>query len=104
MYLFFCRSDAASILKLLRSGGWLDRQTAALKVQFTLFSPAPNLFTSVTMLVEQNPTGVLLPSAKVQSVRVYHSPATWDYIVMVCQVQWLKIANNNKTVLTIISK
>lgn len=87
MYLVFCSSDAASTLKLLRSGGWLGRQTAALKVQFTLFSPAPSLFTSVTMLAEQNPTGVLLPSAKVQSVRMYHSPATWDYIVMVCQVQ-----------------
>lgn len=105
VYLFFCRSDAASILKLLRSGGWLGRQTVALKVQFTLFSPAPNLFTSVTMLAEQNPTGVLLPSAKVQSVRVYHSPATWDCIVMVCQVQWLKkVSANNKTVLPKIGK
>lgn len=84
------RSDAASKLKLLHSGGWLGRQTVALKVQFTLFSPAPNLFTSVTMLAEQNPTGVLLPSAKVQSVRVYHTPAMWDYVVMVCQVKCYK--------------
>ncbi|XP_042369759.1 polycystic kidney disease 1 like 1-like, partial [Plectropomus leopardus] len=79
------RSDATSRLKLLHSGGWLDRQTVALKVHFTLFSPAPNLFTSVTMLTEQSPTGVLLTSAKVQSVRVYHTPAVWDYVVMVCQ-------------------
>lgn len=80
------RSDAASKLKLLHSGGWLGRQTLAVKVHFTLFSPAPNLFTSVTLLAEQSPTGVLLPSAKVQSVRVYHTPAVWDYVVMVCQV------------------
>lgn len=83
----FCRFDAASKLKLLHSGGWLGRQTVAVEVQFTLFSPAPNLFTSVTMLAEQSPTGVLLPSAKVQSVRVYRTPAVCDYVVMVCQVK-----------------
>ncbi|KAM6908104.1 polycystin-1-like protein 1 [Lycodopsis pacificus] len=80
-------SDAASKLKLLRSGGWLCRQTVS--VQFTLLSPAPNLFTSVTMLSEQSPTGALLPSAKVRSVRVYHTPAVWDYVVMVCQLLFL---------------
>lgn len=84
--LLSCRSHAASKLKLLHSGGWLGRRTVALKVQFTLFSPAPNLFTGVTLLSEQSPTGVLLPSAKVQSVRVYRAPAVWDYTVMVCQV------------------
>lgn len=80
-----CRSDAASKLKLLHSGGWLCRQTVS--VQFTLFSPAPNLFTSVTMLSEQSPTGVLLPSAKVHSVTLFHTPAVRDYAVMVCQVK-----------------
>lgn len=85
--LLFCRSDAASKLKLLHPGGWLGRQTVAVKVHFTLFSPAPNLFTSVTMLAEQSPTGVLLPSAKVQSARVYRTPAVWDYVIMVCQVK-----------------
>uniref|UniRef100_A0A3P8U3P9 Polycystic kidney disease 1a n=1 Tax=Amphiprion percula TaxID=161767 RepID=A0A3P8U3P9_AMPPE len=80
------KSDAASKLKLLRSGGWLGGQTVALKVQFTLYSPATNLFTSVTLLTEQSPAGVLLPSAKVQSVRLYHTAAVWDYVVMVCQL------------------
>ncbi|XP_034416623.1 polycystic kidney disease 1 like 1 [Cyclopterus lumpus] len=81
------KSNAASKLKLLHSGGWLCRQTVS--VQFTLFSPAPNLFTSVTMLSEQSPTGVLLPSAKVHSVTLYHTPAVWDYVVMVCQLLFL---------------
>ncbi|XP_035510575.1 polycystic kidney disease 1 like 1 [Morone saxatilis] len=86
------KSDAASRLKLLHSGGWLGRQTVAVKVQFTLYSPAPNLFTDVTMLAEQSPTGVLLTSAKVQSVRVYHTPAVWDYVVMVCQLLFLLLS------------
>ncbi|XP_058481712.1 polycystin-1-like protein 1 [Solea solea] len=86
------KSDAASRLTLLRSDGWLDRRTVALKVQFTLFSPAPNLYTSVTLLTEQSPTSVLLPSSKVQSVRVYSTPAVWDYVVMVCQLVFLLLS------------
>ncbi|GLD54852.1 polycystic kidney disease 1 like 1-like protein [Lates japonicus] len=86
------RSDAASKLNLLHSSGWLGRQTVALKVQFTLFSPAPNLFTSVTLLTEQSPTNVLLPSSKVLSVRVYHTAAVWDYVVMACQLLFLLLS------------
>lgn len=81
-----CSSDAASKLKLLQLTGWLSRRTVALKVQFTLYSPTPNLFTSVTLLAERSPTGMLLPSAKVLSAEVYHSPATWDYVVIAFQV------------------
>uniref|UniRef100_A0AAX7URA9 Polycystic kidney disease 1b n=1 Tax=Astatotilapia calliptera TaxID=8154 RepID=A0AAX7URA9_ASTCA len=87
--LLSCRSDSASKLKLLRSAGWLDGRTVALKVQFTLYSPAPNLFTSVTLLAERSPTGVLLPSLEVHSVRVHHTPTAWDYAVMVCKLLFL---------------
>ncbi|XP_034428977.1 polycystic kidney disease 1 like 1 [Hippoglossus hippoglossus] len=86
------KSDATSKLNLLHSGGWLGRRTVALKVQFTLYSPAPNLFTSVTLLTEQSPTSVLVPSSNVQSVRVYHTPAVWDYVVMVCQLIFLLLS------------
>ncbi|XP_033988169.1 polycystic kidney disease 1 like 1-like [Trematomus bernacchii] len=61
----FTRSAAASKLKLLQSDGWLDGHTVSL--HFTLFSPAPNLFTSVTLQTEQSPPAGLLPSARVQS-------------------------------------
>ncbi|KAM3593069.1 uncharacterized protein V6R79_005557 [Siganus canaliculatus] len=86
------KSDAAFKLKRLHSDGWLDRHTVAVGVKFTVFSPAPNLFTGVTVLVEQSPTGVLLPSAKVHSVRVYHTPSELDYVVMVCQLLFLLLS------------
>ncbi|XP_076014465.1 polycystin-1-like protein 1 [Genypterus blacodes] len=87
-----CRSDAASKLRLLRSGGWVGRQAVVLLVQITLYSPALNLFSSVTLLTEQSSVGVLLPSAKVQSVRVYHTPAVRDYVIMVCQLCFLVLS------------
>ncbi|KAI9518691.1 hypothetical protein NQZ68_035082 [Dissostichus eleginoides] len=80
------KSAAASKLRLLQSDGWLDGHTVSL--HFTLFSPAPNLFTSVTLQTEQSPPAVLLSSARVQSVGGCHSPAVGDYGVMVCQVKY----------------
>lgn len=64
----------------------MDRRLWTVKLQLTLFSPASNLFTSVTMLAEQKLTGVLQPSAEVHTVRVYHTPTLWDDVVMVLQV------------------
>ncbi|KAI9518703.1 hypothetical protein NQZ68_035094 [Dissostichus eleginoides] len=64
----FTRSAAASKLKLLQSDGWLDGHTVSL--HFTLFSPAPNLFTSVTLQTEQSPPAVMLPSARVSLLTV----------------------------------
>ncbi|KAI4794233.1 hypothetical protein KUCAC02_032192 [Chaenocephalus aceratus] len=80
---FFSLSAAASKLKLLQSDGWLDGHTVSL--HFTLFSPAPHLFTSVNLHTEQSPPAGLLPSARVQSVGGCHSPAVGEYGVMVCQ-------------------
>ncbi|KAI4792294.1 hypothetical protein KUCAC02_033476 [Chaenocephalus aceratus] len=79
-------SAAASKLKLLQSDGWLDGHTVSL--HFTLFSPAPHLFTSVNLHTEQSPPAGLLPSARVQSVGGCHSPAVGEYGVMVCQVKY----------------
>ncbi|XP_034088641.1 polycystic kidney disease 1 like 1-like isoform X2 [Gymnodraco acuticeps] len=84
------KSAAASKLKLLQSDGWLDGHTVSL--HFTLFSPAPNLFTSVTLHTEQSPPAGLLPSARVQSVGGCHSPAVGEYGVMVCQLLFLVLS------------
>ncbi|XP_056155168.1 polycystic kidney disease 1 like 1 [Lampris incognitus] len=85
------RDEALSRLRSLHSGSWLSRQTVAVKVQITLYTPAANLFTSVTLLTVQSPTGILLPSAAVQSARIHHNVFAWDYIIMVCQLLFLLI-------------
>ncbi|XP_032406611.1 polycystic kidney disease 1 like 1 [Xiphophorus hellerii] len=83
------KSEAASKLKILKSSSWMNRWTVALKVQFTLYSPAPHLFSSVSLISEQSPDGVLLHSVKVQSVRVLHTPMPWDYVAMVSKLLFL---------------
>ncbi|XP_015242082.1 PREDICTED: polycystic kidney disease protein 1-like 1 [Cyprinodon variegatus] len=85
----FIRFEAASKLKSLYSSSWINRQTVAVKVQFTLYSPAPHLFSSVTLTTEQIPGGVLLHSVKVQSVRLFYSPTLWDYVTLFCKLLFL---------------
>ncbi|XP_038126404.1 polycystic kidney disease 1 like 1 [Cyprinodon tularosa] len=81
--------EAALNLKSLYSSTWINRQTVAVKVQFTLYSPAPHLFSSVTLTTEQIPGGVLLHSVKVQSVRLFYSPTLWDYVTLFCKLLFL---------------
>lgn len=85
------RSSAESRLEQLRSGGWLGRRTVALKVQFTVYSPAAGLFCSVTLRAEQSPGGALLPSSSLQAASVYHTPALWDHAATICQVKRLQL-------------
>uniref|UniRef100_A0A3B3C2D0 Polycystin-1-like protein 1 n=1 Tax=Oryzias melastigma TaxID=30732 RepID=A0A3B3C2D0_ORYME len=88
----FTRSEATSNLRLWHLSSWLSEQTVALKVQFTLYSPAPNLFSSVTLLSEKRSTGLFQSSSTVQSVRVYHSPSKLDYTVMLFQLLFLLLS------------
>ncbi|XP_035981647.1 polycystic kidney disease 1 like 1 [Fundulus heteroclitus] len=83
------KSEAASKLKSLRTSSWVGRRTVALKVQFAVYSPAPRLFSSVSLVAERRPDGALLTSASVRSVRVLHSPALRDHVATVCQLLFL---------------
>uniref|UniRef100_A0A3Q2NUX1 Polycystin 1 like 1, transient receptor potential channel interacting n=1 Tax=Fundulus heteroclitus TaxID=8078 RepID=A0A3Q2NUX1_FUNHE len=85
----FCRSEAASKLRSLQTSSWVGRRTVALKVQFAVYSPAPRLFSSVSLVAERRPDGALLTSASVRSVRVLHSPALRDHVATVCQLLFL---------------
>ncbi|XP_053716853.1 polycystic kidney disease 1 like 1 isoform X1 [Synchiropus splendidus] len=92
VHLGHTRSEAAHKLKVLELGSWLGKGTMDIKVRFTFFSPAPNLFTTVTSVAERRLTGVLLPPAKVQSVQLLHRPALHDYGAMVCQLLFVVLS------------
>ncbi|XP_066545891.1 polycystin-1-like protein 1 [Amia ocellicauda] len=76
------RSSASVKLQELKASGWLDRDTRAVMVEFTLYNPPSNLFTSVSLLAEMPITGGLLPSVSIESVRVYHILCVLDYCIM----------------------
>ncbi|XP_077100644.1 polycystin-1-like protein 1 isoform X2 [Siphateles boraxobius] len=80
------RFKAIKSIKKLLDTSWMTPFTQIVMVQFLLYNGPSNLFTSVNILVEQTSTGALIPSASVQSTRLYHFPAALDYGVMTCEL------------------
>ncbi|XDV47361.1 hypothetical protein PO909_017021 [Leuciscus waleckii] len=80
------RFKAIKSIKKLLDTSWMTPFTQIVMIQFLLYNGPSNLFTSVTILVEQTSTGALIPSASVQSTRLYHFPAALDYGVMTCEL------------------
>ncbi|XP_073796725.1 polycystin-1-like protein 1 isoform X2 [Danio rerio] len=79
------RLNAFTSVKRLLETGWMTPFTQIVILQFVLYNGPSNLFTSVTILVEKTSTGALLPSASVQSTRLYYFPTALDYSVMICE-------------------
>nr|XP_061820614.1 polycystin-1-like protein 1 [Nerophis lumbriciformis] len=76
--------DATDRLMALQANGCV-----ALQLQFTFYSPAPDLFTTVTLLPENNP---MRSSAEVHSVKVYNTPSIWNYVTALCQLLFLSLS------------
>ncbi|KAJ8376555.1 hypothetical protein SKAU_G00071350 [Synaphobranchus kaupii] len=83
------RSEASVRLQELWGKGWLDRYTQAVIVQFTLYNPPTNLFTSVSLLTEQPSIGGMLHSAFIESIKVYQTAGPLHYTIMACELLFL---------------
>ncbi|KAF5893966.1 protein disulfide-isomerase A4-like, partial [Clarias magur] len=73
------KSEASNRLKKLWTLGWMGSTTHAVMLQFTLYSPVYNLFTTVTILGEMSCIGGVLSSVFISSIRLYHSVSALDY-------------------------
>uniref|UniRef100_F6YNI2 Polycystin-1-like protein 1 n=1 Tax=Ornithorhynchus anatinus TaxID=9258 RepID=F6YNI2_ORNAN len=83
------RTEAYSILVNLKRRRWLDMTVGAVGVQFVLYNPPTNLFTSVFLLVEFPSTGGLVPSLRIESVDIYHINSVSSYCVRVSELLFL---------------
>ncbi|CAF1362531.1 unnamed protein product [Adineta ricciae] len=63
--------DLQSNLSKLHHLGWIDSQTRAIFIQFTLYNPNVQLFTSMTFLAEILPTGGIYPTARFEPMSFY---------------------------------
>jgi polycystin 1L2 len=63
--------DLQSNLSELHQLEWIDNQTRAVIIQFSLYNPNVELFTGVTFLMEFLSTGGISPSARVEPMNFY---------------------------------
>ncbi|XP_013376091.1 PREDICTED: polycystic kidney disease protein 1-like 1, partial [Chinchilla lanigera] len=72
------RCEASAVLTALTASGWMDGSAGAVSVHLALYNPATQLFASVTLSVDAPPNGQPLPSAWVESFRVFGGgSASW---------------------------
>jgi hypothetical protein len=64
-------SDLHSNLSQLHQLGWIDTQTRAVIIQFTLYNPNVQLFTSLTLLAEFLSTGGVHPTSSFEPMNFY---------------------------------
>ncbi|KAI4895501.1 hypothetical protein NFI96_029574 [Prochilodus magdalenae] len=86
------RSEMSSTLQKLRAATWMNSNTKAMIVQFTLYSPAYSLFTTVTMLEEPPPTGSFQPAIFVHSTQLYYSATALDYWLTAAELFFLLLS------------
>ena len=49
--------SAINVIKVLEENRWIDNQTAAVFVEFTVFEPSSSLFSAIKLLFERSPIG-----------------------------------------------
>jgi len=80
------RTKAEKQLGSLFEGKWTDRQTRAVMVMFNVFSPDTGLLTVMRVLFEMFPSGHLVKSFKVYSVRVILYETFVDYLRAIAEI------------------
>jgi polycystin 1L2 len=88
-YLENTRSKARNVLATLKDNLWIDRQTRAVFVEFTLYNANANLFQSVTFLIEFPATGGAVPSYQFLSVRLIRYISSLDSLKMACEIMFI---------------
>ena len=64
-------ADVKENLTLLRQLAWIDQRTRALLIQFSLYNPNAQLYTSVTFLAEFLATGGVFPLARFEPIDLH---------------------------------
>ncbi|XP_038044344.1 polycystic kidney disease protein 1-like 1 isoform X2 [Patiria miniata] len=83
------REGTRNQLAFLQNNSWIDDQTRAVIVEFTIYNAPTNLYTSVAFLAELPGTGAVHPFPKIESVLLYRYETVYDYLIMCCELLFL---------------
>ncbi|XP_078056550.1 polycystin-1-like protein 1 [Mustelus asterias] len=85
------RHETYATLLTLKETEWIDQYTRAVMVEFTLYNPPTNLFTTVSLLAEFPLLGGVLSSTHIESVSIYQKNSVVDYFVMAFELLFLTL-------------
>ncbi|XP_062032025.1 polycystin-1-like protein 2 [Lepus europaeus] len=80
------RQKASRVLQYLFDNTWLDTQTRAVFVEFTVYNANVNLFCIVTLTLETSALGTFFAHAALQSLRLYPFTDGWHPFVVAAEL------------------
>lgn len=78
-----------SQLAFYEENDWIDRQTRAIFIDFTLYNVNINLFSVCQIMFELPPTGGIIPSYLFSTVKLIRYNNRFDHGVMACEIVFL---------------
>ncbi|CAL1531576.1 unnamed protein product, partial [Lymnaea stagnalis] len=82
----FDQNTINNIINEFEEHKWIDRQTRAVFVEFTIYCPNINHFAYVILLAEFLDTGGILPYSNIYPFNVHHPPGILGAYVQLCEV------------------
>ena len=79
-------SQSRQLLNQLHQHQWIDHQTRAVFIEFTVFNAQVNLFSVVTLLAEFPATGGIMPFVEIQTIRLFRDQYSAGMLVIVCEI------------------
>ena len=73
-------------LTLLQQNNWIDRQTRAIIIEFSIFNPNVNLIAAAEIVIEILPTGCFVPTARFDPINLFSSQSLFTII---CEIFYL---------------
>ncbi|EDW77419.1 uncharacterized protein Dwil_GK18898 [Drosophila willistoni] len=85
-FLKLSKKDNKIFLKHLKDYSWINYNTSALFMDFTLYNADANMFTMCTLLVENTAFGIQIPSIKLESaflIADLHQQSSLEFIIVI---------------------
>ena len=80
------RESVDIVIQDLRTHDWIDRNTAALFVEFTIYNPNVKLYSVVVILFEFSNNGAIHSSYQIFTSKLFHYSGDFGVFLLVCEV------------------
>lgn len=85
----YSKDTASPLISGLRQKGWIDRQTRAVLVEFTIYNPYTGYLSIVTYYYEMLPTGYGITFPKIDTVLLTSTESGLYQFYLICQILYI---------------
>lgn len=82
-------ASSQAVFDKLRTDSWIDGRTRAVFIEFSLFNPNVNFFSTVMFLFEFSSNGGVVPFYQIFTTRLYHYSSSTKAALVFCEIMFL---------------